>query len=322
MRQTSDPGWTDVEFSERAERHRRELHVHCYRMLGSFDEAEDVVQEVMLQAWRRRGDLEQPEHLRAWLYKIATNRCLDHAPGQQAAGPVAELDARRALARALSRPAAGRGRAGRGRAARGRGRRRRRSPWPSSRCSSCCPRGSGPRLVLRDVLDWPAAEVADAARALGARGQQRPAAGPGHAADRTARRRARGVDQRPAGRPGPRRAGALHPRLRGRRLRHHPGPAGRGHPDHHAAGPLPVRGQGRRPRARRAGPGHRGVAAAAHAGPTVSRPPPAICGPPTTTPSGRTRSTSSSPTEHGTIRAITTFGVKHFETFGLPAVLP
>ena len=78
MGQSNDIGETDVEFSERAERHRRELHVHCYRMLGSFDEAEDVVQEVMLQAWRRRDDLEQPEHLRAWLYKIATNRCLDH----------------------------------------------------------------------------------------------------------------------------------------------------------------------------------------------------------------------------------------------------
>jgi RNA polymerase sigma-70 factor (ECF subfamily) len=78
MGQTAGIRETDVEFSERAERHRRELHVHCYRMLGSFDEAEDVVQEVMLQAWRRRADLEQPEHLRAWLYKIATNRCLDH----------------------------------------------------------------------------------------------------------------------------------------------------------------------------------------------------------------------------------------------------
>jgi RNA polymerase sigma-70 factor (TIGR02960 family) len=69
---------TEAEFGTALERHRRELHVHCYRMLGSFEEAEDVVQEVLLQAWRRRGDLERPEHLRAWLYKIATNRSLDH----------------------------------------------------------------------------------------------------------------------------------------------------------------------------------------------------------------------------------------------------
>ena len=40
----------------------------------------------MLQAWRRRGDLEQPDHLRAWLYKIATNRCLDHVRAQQVDG--------------------------------------------------------------------------------------------------------------------------------------------------------------------------------------------------------------------------------------------
>jgi RNA polymerase sigma-70 factor (TIGR02960 family) len=68
----------EAEFAARAERHRRELHVHCYRMLGSFDEAEDLVQETLLRAWRRRETLERDEWFRAWLYKIATNACLDH----------------------------------------------------------------------------------------------------------------------------------------------------------------------------------------------------------------------------------------------------
>ena len=67
----------ESEFSELAQRHRRELHVHCYRMLGSFEDAEDTVQETFLRAWRRRETFEGRSTFRAWLYGIATNACLD-----------------------------------------------------------------------------------------------------------------------------------------------------------------------------------------------------------------------------------------------------
>jgi RNA polymerase sigma-70 factor (TIGR02960 family) len=64
-------------FTASVEPHRRELHVHCYRMLGSFEESEDVVQEAMLRAWRARATFEARSSVRAWLYRIATNACLD-----------------------------------------------------------------------------------------------------------------------------------------------------------------------------------------------------------------------------------------------------
>ncbi len=66
----------DPEFTAFLQRHRRELHIHCYRMLASFDDAEDAVQETFLRAWRGRETFDGTA-LRAWLYQIATNVCLD-----------------------------------------------------------------------------------------------------------------------------------------------------------------------------------------------------------------------------------------------------
>src|ERR1700754_3584644 len=77
---------TEFEFSRLAERHRRELHVHCYRMLGSFDEAEDLVQETMLRAWRYRHTYQARAAVRTWLYRIATNTCLDRVGKRLPAG--------------------------------------------------------------------------------------------------------------------------------------------------------------------------------------------------------------------------------------------
>ncbi|WP_327717946.1 RNA polymerase subunit sigma-70 [Streptomyces sp. NBC_00490] len=71
----TNPGEDD--FTALIEAHRKELRVHCYRLLGSYDEAEDLTQETFLKAWRARESMDGVENPRAWLYRIATNACLD-----------------------------------------------------------------------------------------------------------------------------------------------------------------------------------------------------------------------------------------------------
>jgi RNA polymerase sigma-70 factor (TIGR02960 family) len=78
-------------FHELIEPYRRELQVHCYRMLGSLQDAEDVLQESLTAAWQGLGGFEERSSIRTWLYRIATNRCLN---ARRAAGrrPAKEWD--------------------------------------------------------------------------------------------------------------------------------------------------------------------------------------------------------------------------------------
>ena len=162
--------WPGVgDFDDLVRRYRRELHVYCYRMLGSFDEAEDHVQEVLLRAWRSRETFQGRSSLRTWLYRVATNACLD----------TLRRDARRAVPALSGAPAAS-------------GPSITTMPWvqpyPDSLLDEMADGQPGPEavavsretislaflaaiqllpprqravLILRDVMSWPAAEAAE-----------------------------------------------------------------------------------------------------------------------------------------------------------------
>jgi RNA polymerase sigma-70 factor (ECF subfamily) len=71
--------------------HRRELQVHCYRMLGSLHDAEDALQETLFASWRGLAEFEERSSLRTWLYRIATNRCLNVLRSRRRRPPMRDL---------------------------------------------------------------------------------------------------------------------------------------------------------------------------------------------------------------------------------------
>jgi len=71
------PVLDEARFAELSERHRRELQVHSYRMLGNLEQAEDAVQEALLRAWKGRASFDGGPGARAWLYRIVTTTCFD-----------------------------------------------------------------------------------------------------------------------------------------------------------------------------------------------------------------------------------------------------
>jgi RNA polymerase sigma-70 factor (ECF subfamily) len=158
-------------FTALAERHRGELRVHCYRMLGSFDDAEDALQDTFLRAWRYRETLKDGAPLRPWLYRVATNTCLD----------AIARDARRSALVRTAEEAGGSSRLGPAEVTW-------LQPFPDHLLEAATRREAEPdalvltkesielafltviqlltpqqraALILRDVLDWSAKQVAD-----------------------------------------------------------------------------------------------------------------------------------------------------------------
>ena len=156
------------------ERHRRELRVHCYRMLGSLEDAEDMVQETFLRAWRNRAAFKPdgPSSFRAWVYKIATNACLDALRGRPRRVLPPEVGRGRgpecaaggaggpAVAAAVSRPAPGAGRPARGGTREPRSSRRETIELAFLAAIQHLPPRQRAVFILRDVVGWSAKETA------------------------------------------------------------------------------------------------------------------------------------------------------------------
>ena len=169
---TTDDAAPAVRLEQELTERRRELTGYCYRMLGSAFEAEDAVQETMIRAWKAIDRFEGRSSLRSWLYRIATNVCLDMLNGRQRRarpmdlGPASVADghaARRRLAEEtwVQPIADAQGRARRRRPRRGGRRRETRSGSPSSPPCSTLPARQRAVLILREVLRWQATEVAE-----------------------------------------------------------------------------------------------------------------------------------------------------------------
>jgi RNA polymerase sigma-70 factor (ECF subfamily) len=162
---------SEPEFAQLADPYRRELLVHCYRMLGSFHDAEDAVQETYLRAWRGSAQFEQRASMRTWLYRIATRVCLTALEnkgrrvlpsglGGASDDPTVSLAGRRsdvpwlsplpdaAVGSAADDPAVIAGR-------------RDSTRLAFIAALQQLPARQRAALVLRDVLAWPAADVAE-----------------------------------------------------------------------------------------------------------------------------------------------------------------
>ena len=214
-----------TDFTDLTSPFRRELLAHCYRMLGSVHDAEDLVQETLLRAWRSFGGFEGRSSVRTWLYRIATNACLTAMEqrgrrplpsglGAPAADPEVPLCRRRrcrGCSRSRTRCWPGRVRPGQAVAARAGIR------LALVAALQYLPARQRAVLILRDVLGWPAAEIAGLLGTTTDRGQQRAAAGPGPARPGAAGRGGHGEPNDPGQRAGARPVrGRLRERRRGR----------------------------------------------------------------------------------------------------------